>query len=585
MTVKRATKVELVGRGIVTLAANDHVATGGEGSVYRKGDTIIKIYTDPGKMQRDGMTDKIGRLAAIKHEFIVSPRGLVLDSTGSPVGYYMDFADGEPLTRIFTNDFRKHRGFGDSDASKLVDRMRQTMLFAHDHDAIMVDANELNWLALVPAKAHDPKPRVLDVDSWVLDGNIPPTVAKMPSIRDWHGHLVSIASDWFAWAVVTFQIYTGIHPYKGTLAGYLPSDLQRRMVDNASVFNLGVRLNRAVRDFSCVPARLLSWYQDAFQHGRRETPPSPFDTTPAASKAVKVMRATTTSKAAAGLLVYERLLPGDDSAISVFPCGVALLASGRLVDLSSKRDIGKVSTTDCKVVRVGRFWLVYEGLAPDKHSESHFHAIDTTSLATEQLPLNATGSHVLLFENRMFLVTDRGLAELQLRDLGRPILTAAQPWGVMVNSTQWFDGVGVQDSMGATFVIAPFGPFSVAQVRVRELDGLRPVAAKAGERFVSVIAVDPSGQYTKVELTFDREYKTYTAWQGGTQTPDLNMTMLPKGVGVTIVDDGELTIFVPSNGKVSKVADKDIATDMVLGHYGDVVVVIWDGAVWTIRTK
>ena len=454
--------------------------------------------------------------------------------------------------------------------------MRETALFAHSNGAIMVDPNELNWVVLI--LAHDPRPRVLDVDSWVIGGRIPSHVAIMPSIRDWHGGPVSETSDWFAWGVVTFQIYSGIHPYKGTLDGYKPSEMERRMKENLSVFARGVRLNRAVRDFSCIPPKLLRWYEGTFQHGQRVEPPSPFDTVVTASKVAQVLRAVTT---ATGLLVYEKLFTANDKdpAVRVFPCGVALLMSGRLIDLATKREIGRATSRECEVVKVNGYWLKADKIG----SGFNFTCINGTSLNEESLELNALGSRLIRYENRLFLITDQGLTELHLRILGRPILSAGQTWGVMINSTRWFDGVGIQDAMGATFVIAPFSDASVAQVRVRELDGLTSVTAKAGNRFVSVIAVDASGQYVKVELTFDRDYRTYSVWRGGAQIPDLNMALLPKGVGATIVDDGELVIFVPTNGTVNKLSDKDIATDMVLGNWGDKVVVIWNGDVWSIR--
>jgi hypothetical protein len=578
MMIKRATKVELEGRGILTLNPNDHIATGGEGSVYRKGDTIIKLYSDPDKMVRDGMPKKIKLLSALQHDYIVAPRGLVLDAQGMPIGYYMSYAEGEPLSRVFTNDFRRLQGFTDADASKLAERMLQTFQFAHDRKINLVDPNELNWLALLTTK-HDPKPQALDVDAWVIDGQVPAKVPKMLSIRDWHGKLVSRESDWFAWGVVTFQIYTGIHPYKGTLEGYKLSELERRMRDNTSVFTPGVRLNLAVREFSCIPQKLLRWYENTFQHCLRDIPPSPFDTTAGVPKAVQVLRAVITSS---GMLTYEKLF-GDakDAAIRVYPCGVILLQSGRLIDLVTKREIGKVTSPECEIVKINGYWL-----KADKVDNSlTFSCIHTTNLLEQSLELNAAGKHLVRYDNRLFLVTEQGLTELQLRILGRPILSTGQTWGVMINSTRWFDGVGIQDTMGATFVVAPFSDNSVAQVRVRELDGLRPVAAKAGNRFITVIVVDRNGQYAKVDLTFDRDYKTYTVSQEVAQTPDLNIALLPKGVGAAITDDGEITIFVPATGVANRVKDKDIATDMILGNSENTVVTIWKGEVWSLRTK
>ena len=139
-------KVELEGRGPLTLRPSDHVATGGEGSVYRAQGTSVKIYTDPDKMRRDGIVQKIQLLRPLGHKYVCAPEGIVNDSRGSPIGIYMPFAEGEALPPIFTTSYWRREGFGIEHAMKLIGRMRDTMVFAHDHKATMVDPNELNWI-------------------------------------------------------------------------------------------------------------------------------------------------------------------------------------------------------------------------------------------------------------------------------------------------------------------------------------------------------------------------------------------------------------------------------------------------------
>jgi hypothetical protein len=141
------------------------------------------------------------------------------------------------------------------------------------------------------------------------------------------------------------------------------------------------------------------------------------------------------------------------------------------------------------------------------------------------------------------------------------------------------------DAMGAKFVVAPFGDSAVAQVRVRELDDLRIVTAKAGNRFVALIGLDKKGDYHKVELTFDKDYKSYQVWVGDTDGPELNLAILPRGVCATIVRDGELDIYVPTNGNLKKVNDSQIATDTLLANWGDRVIGVQSGDVWSIRLQ
>lgn len=570
-------QVVLENRGPITLRPNDHKATGGEGAVYKVANTIVKMYLDPRKMVVLDMAGKIEALSLIRHETIVSPRGLATSATGEPVGFYMDFAEGDPLSRIFTNAYRTRQGFTDNKASILVDRMRETMVFAHEKGAVLGDCNELNWLVAFDPD-DKPSPRVIDVDSWAI-GKWPVT-AIMPSIKDWHTKGFNSLSDWFSWGVVTFQIYTGIHPYKGTLQGYKLGDFENRMKANASVFASGVSLNQAVRDFSCVPGQLLDWYKAEFQDGERTEPPSPFAVSVKAPKAARIMRVVVTG--ATGSLVYNKIYEDvADKAIRVFPCGVVMLVSGRLIDLNTKREIGRAKTKECEVIKVEDGWLQAE-LVGDR---AEFLYVRSGDFNVEKLNLAIETGKLVRYENRLFAITDHGLTEISMKIFGRPIISFGNTWGAMINSTTWFDGVGVQDAMGAMFVITPFNGDSCIQTRVKELDGLHVIAAKAGQRFVSMTAVDRAGLYKKLELTFSGDYSSYAAWTGGTDSPDVNVAILPKGVCATVINDGELVIFVPTNGNVRKIQDKDADTQMQFWNWDNKVIYTRGGSVWSLAMR
>ncbi len=581
--IRGNTQVVLEGKGLLTLRQNDYLATGGEGTVYKVNDVAIKLYTDPDKMMRDDIPQKIKKLSTFVHPYISVPRGLVLFS-GKPIGFYMSFAEGEPLSRVFTNDFRTREGFGDRDAVKLVDRMRDVVRFAHDHGAIIVDPNEFNWLAYL--KGNDkPEPRIIDVDSWVI-GRMPPTVAIMPSVRDWHTKGFNQLSDWFSWGVVTFQVFTGIHPYKGTLDGF--TGLEDRMKRNVSVFSNGVRLNRAVRDFNCIPNAIRDWYQETFQTGKRTIPPSSSDAGAAKAAVTRVVKIITAS----GSLVFDKLYSKTgDEAVHIWPCGVVLLESGELIELRSKRIIGRLNSVSGEVIKVDGGWLIADWVNPALDHKSGvsgqvaYNYVNESSLQSESLTLAIKSHHIFRSDNRLFVVTDGGLTEIFFKVMGRAIIAVGQTWGVMTNSTKWFDGVGIQDAMGAMYIIVPFSDKSCTQIRVRELDGLKTVSAKAGNRYVVIVAADRNGQYHKIELVMSRDYTNYQVSKTAVDGPDLNITLLPKGVGITIVDDGELIIFVPTSGVINKVSDKYITTDLALANWDDRVLYIRKGEVWSVRFK
>jgi DNA-binding helix-hairpin-helix protein with protein kinase domain len=332
---ERVTVYDESGKKLV-LGPNDHLATGGEGAVYARGDTVFKVYLDADKARAARMGDKLALLKQLRHPGIAAPAGALHDSKGLFLGLTFPRVEGEALCRLFTNTWRDAHGFGPDQTRKVVAAMRDIVQAAHRQHAVMVDGNELNWLV-----APNLKPTAIDVDSWQLPGF--PGTAIMPSIRD---PLVqtqfSEGSDWYAWAIVTFQLWTGIHPYKGTHPDFARAALAERMKARASVFDSRVRLPAAVRDFSEIPAGLKAWYEGVFNNDSRSAPPSPdASAVPVnAPKRLQVLQSTSRT------LRIERLgaLPGR---IRAAFNGFVLHEEGaelRLWDTTTKQTLQGVST-------------------------------------------------------------------------------------------------------------------------------------------------------------------------------------------------------------------------------------------------
>lgn len=305
-----------------------------------------------------------------------------------------------------------------------------------------------------------------------------------------------------------------------------------------------------------------------------------FDTGVTSPQAAKVLRAVVTGKT--GLLVFKKLLSiSNDPVVKTFHCGVALLSSGLLIDLSRNKEIGRVKSRECEVVKTEEGFLIsdWDGQKPI------FDYVSKNGLERVSLMLNISSRKFLSYENRLFAVTEQGLTELVVNVFSKPILSTRQTWGVMVNSTKWFNGVGIQDTMGAIYLIAPFGNEYCGQVRVRELDSLKVIQAKSGNRYVSLVVVAKDGSYRIVELTFDSDYKTYKVTEVPIDSPEQNLAILPKGVCARIVKDGELEILVPTKGVINRIEDSNLGTDVVISNWRDQVVYIHDGDLWSMSMK
>lgn len=560
-------KVYVPGKGEVSLKPTDHLATGGEGAVYLKNNLIFKLFLDPVKAQSRGMQEKIQLLAQVRHPFIIAPLDVLYDNQHQMIGYYMTPAEGVPLMKTFTNSWRDLNGFDDRQAVSLVENMRSAVAVAHGMGAIMVDGNETNYLA------KGIEPRIIDIDSWQIGKH--PATAIMPSIKDYHATTFDAGSDWFSWAIVSFQVMTGIHPYKGTHPQFKKGDLEGRMRANASVFDAGVKLNTAVRPFDCIPKALLAWYEDVFKRGARTLPPSALwsAAAPAMPKQYRVRQNS------AGSISHEKVHEFSGAVQHVSGNGIAYHQDGghlRAFDLYRKQAISKLSSTDIEALFANQAGFVRQGdsfvfvrfvggllegliIAGDKDPTSQQALTNTLPLAVHKL---------VVMGNRLFVlntVSDKGLVELELVTLGSKVaLAVKQEWPVNVMSTRFFDGVGLMDCVGMPFLVIP------------EADTLTIQKAKCLKEYKIVDGFSRHGRCSwltgisradgklyKLELrSTGQEFTLHAATL--VEDAELNIAVTAKGIAASIDEDGVLLVQNTHGAGGKLINDVSISREMQL---------------------
>ena len=119
--------------------------------------------------------------------------------------------DTVSLAQLTTRAFRQRVGFDDRDALALVAAMRDALARIHAAGIVVVDLSATNVLV----RRGRWTPCFIDTDSWQTPTH--DATAITPTIRDprAHGPRFDPGSDWFAFAVVTFELLVGIHPFTG----------------------------------------------------------------------------------------------------------------------------------------------------------------------------------------------------------------------------------------------------------------------------------------------------------------------------------------------------------------------------------
>lgn len=578
-------KVVMPGKGEVTLRPTDHLATGGEGAVYLKNNRIFKLFLNPERARTSGMADKIKLLSQIRHPFIVAPLDVLYDSQHQMVGYYMEKADGLALMKTFTNTWRDTNSFTDREAVRLVENMREAVNAAHALKAVMVDGNETNYLVA------GVEPRIIDVDSWKIGRH--GGTAIMPSIRDYHSTDHDEKTDWFAWGIVSFQVFTGIHPYKGTHPGFKKSDLEGRMRANASVFDKAVRLNAAVRDFACVPKPLLDWYEGVFAKGERSAPPSALMSQASAGLTKKVRVIQTAS----GKVRHDRVNGFMGKVRHVSANGIAFygeVGALKAHDLYRKQGIPALDQVDIDGLFANQAALVRQG-------DSFVH-VSLTSMGvqgrvvpgerdpqpanaqTNVLPLAA--AKLLVMGNRLFALnpqSDNGMVELELNAMGsRMVLAVKTQWPVNITSTRFYDGFGAMDCLGVPFLVVPEQE-SLTIKRATVLAGYKLINGfSRGSSYVWVHGVNRAdGQIYRLELRFNgKEFEL--AHSEVVDEAELNLAISSKGIAVGIFEDGLVSVqnTLGAGGKV--VPDGSVTKEMSLFSLPDGIHYYRDSDVYRI---
>jgi serine/threonine protein kinase len=517
---KNSFKVKIK-KGLVEITDKDYKAAGGQAAVYCIGDTAYKIYHDPNKMIPEA---KIQELSVLSNPLILGPQEVVYDfKQGHPIGFTMPYVDGtEFLCKIFTRNFRDDNNITPKDIVDLVTEIQKTLDYIHKLKLLVVDLNEMNFLLSSDFKC----PYFIDVDSWQTKSF--PANALMESIRDRKskkGHFSEL-TDWFSFAVVTFQMYVGIHPYKGFHPKYGPAEWSKRMDMGISVFDKDVTLPGPCQDFSVIPKKHLEWYKEIFVKGDRSIPPYPD------SVIIGMFQGGTVSSK--GKFIVELLKEYNSPVKKLYffdSNRYAITTEGiyRDDDLLTRFDQPKASYALCDVYAEDPIVAIF--------SKGCLTFMDLSKKEVDRVP----AEQVMSANGLIYSVNGGEVIEHSFERLGR-LLHLTKVISSLSPSYKVFSGVIVQDDFMKCHLVIPYGRSLCANSHIKELDGWRIIDARHQGR-VCILIAEQGGEYIKVEIHFDKNFSLqYVCHTEKVDLHEVNFIALPNGLYVH-ADDRKVTVF------------------------------------------
>jgi hypothetical protein len=534
-------KVRLKNKGtVVELSKRHFLAQGGEASIYVKDRVSYKIYTDRSHMIP---LAKIEELAGISRPEVMKPDDVLLDEHGVPVGCTMRFvADAYSLCQLFTMAFKQRNGVTQDKVAKMVENMQEVLLHVHEHGVIVVDLNEMNLLA---DKAFG-KVSWIDVDSWQTPSF--PATAIMDSVRDWNTKSFTELSDWFSFAIVTFQLWMGIHPYKGSHPQV--KGLKERMTANLSVFNSAVGIPKMCPPLDSIPDKYRAWYKAVLEDGQRILPPSAVGASAAVMPKVQFITGTD------HLSIVEFLSFGHDVLhfVALGPHKLAFTADGLYVGKTLYKSVAPTAQA---------------GLGPKQRvvvADSHNGWLELRDLLLNKpIELNMKADAIMSYDGRIYFKSGDDIHEVTFLEMpdGSARASARQVASVMPKATKLFDGVVIQDMLGAWYASVFPLPSRSYQFHLKELDGWKLVDAKFDNGVLMVVGAK-GGSYNRWVFVLQADFSGYVCreWLKDIAYTGLNFVVLETGVCAHIDEQERLELFANKpTATQAKVVDDPVLTN------------------------
>ena len=237
---------------------------GGEGRILALPELpgkVAKVYHDPAKALSP---EKLLALQVLPDRVFVRPEELIW-ADGRIIGFVMAELPKAywPISNLFSVQFCQKKRLDEAFKLPLIHQLREAIQLAHQSAILIGDLSGLN--VQFDLSGHL---KLIDVDAYGTPAT-PHSGTLLDEIRDeLYPGPISPASDYFAFAVLVFNLLTFVHPFKGTHPQH--QGLADRMIHRLPIFAPDAHLIAPKCYVPVTDPLLINQFTDLFISGQRQ---------------------------------------------------------------------------------------------------------------------------------------------------------------------------------------------------------------------------------------------------------------------------------------------------------------------------
>jgi hypothetical protein len=303
-----------------------------------------------------------------------------------------------------------------------------------------------------------------------------------------------------------------------------------------------------------IPSAYIEWYRAVFEDGRRTPPPDE------AVAAVVLASAAVNRRTGSDHFDITELLELDTEVLHFFDNFIVTARS----TYAAGRKLAETGG-DVKLAITPRNRHLIAACLAGRALTLH----DLTS--NREVKAEIEVEQAMSYEGRLYVKHESSLFQIEFIETSSVTTASLKRVGnVLKNATRLFEGVAIQNLLGAYYASFLSAPGACYQTRMKELDEYQLIDARLS-RNVLIVVGTKNGAYDKLVFRFGGDFQRYDVRiTRDTQLAEIDFTVLDTGICLHVTENDELEVFAAAAGSTGLkiLSDPAIQSDARLFHLG-----------------